>query len=165
MTTQSSKTQVRYAVAEWLGNAGIVNLNQMFTSFPKRINFEANAQPGAACRVAGVVHITREEETRIAVGGAYDGWKRVDFDVQVQLFSHNMHTYSQDAQDDFDVVVDAVKARLRSGGHTLGSSSDVIWQAAEPTISTEYGEPLTNDGGATEIWATVGFTVTQMIRS
>jgi hypothetical protein len=166
MTTASSRTQVRYAVANWIATAGITNLNQVFASHPKRINFEQNAPVGSPCRVAGVVFISREQEDRIAVGGAYDGWKRVDFDVQFQMYAHNMHNYSQDAMDDFDLVVDAVKARLRSGGHRLGmEDGDVIWQAAEPDITSEFGEPLTNDGGATEIWATLNFTVTQMIRS
>ena len=68
--------------------------------------------------------------------------------------------------DTFDQIVDAVKAQLRSGGHRLDlPDGSKIWQAAEPGISVQYGEPLTNDGGATEIWAAVEFTVTQMIQA
>jgi len=59
-----------------------------------------------------------------------------------------------------------VKEQLRAGGHRLGKENgDVIWQAAEPNISVAYGEPKTNDGGATEIWAGINFIVTQMFRS
>jgi hypothetical protein len=66
--------------------------------------------------------------------------------------------------DDFDQVLDAVKDRLRNGFHTLGEQDpNVIWQAAEPSIDVQYGEPLTNEGGATETWAAVRFMVTQMI--
>jgi hypothetical protein len=68
--------------------------------------------------------------------------------------------------NDYDTIIDAVKDRLRAGGHRLGKTDgDIIWQAAEPNISVTYGEPATNDGGATEIWAAISFTVTQMIRS
>lgn len=161
-----SRQQVRAAVGEWVADAAIPNLNQIFTSFPKRINFQQNSTAGQLCRAAAVVFISNETEERIAIGGAYDGWKRVDYDVQFQIYTHCMHNYAQDAMDDFDAIVDAVKAKLRAGGHRLGKTDgDVIWQAAEPGISVSYGEPLTNDGGATEIWAAISFTVTQMIRS
>lgn len=161
-----SRQQVRTAVGNWIAEANIPNLNQIFTSHPKRINFQQNAPYGALTRAAGLVFISDESENRIAVGGAYSGWKRTDYTVQFQLFTHSMQPYSQDAMDDFDVIVDAVKQKLREGGHRLGQTDgDVIWQAAEPNISVIYGEPQTNEGGATEIWAAITFTVTQMIQS
>jgi hypothetical protein len=161
-----SRAQVRTAVANYIAAANVANLNQIFTAHPKRINFEANAAPGSACRAAGFVFIASETEDRIAIGGAYNGWKRIDYVVQFQIFTHNMHNYSQDAMDAFDAVIDGVKNQLRGGGHRLGESDgSVIWQAAEPGISVTYGEPLTNDGGATEIWAAIEFTVTQMIQA
>ena len=161
-----SRAQVRTAVANYIAAANITNLNQVFTSHPKRINFEQNAAAGSPARAAGFVFIASETEERIAIGGAYSGWKRIDYIVQFQIFTHNMHNYAQDAMDAFDAVVDGVKDTLRGGGHRLGESDgSVIWQAAEPGISVTYGEPLTNDGGATEIWAAVEFTVTQMIKA
>ena len=161
-----SRAEVRTAVGTWVADAAITNLNQVFTSFPKRLNFEQNAAVGSATRAAGVVFIASESEARIAVGGPYSGWKRIDYEVVFQIFVHSMQNYAQDAMDDFDAVIDAVKDRLRSGGHRLGlSDGTVIWQAAEPEISVEYGEPKTNDGGAVEIWAGISFTVTQMIQA
>jgi hypothetical protein len=161
-----SRAQVRSAVGDWIAGQSITNLNQIFTSFPKRLNFEQNAPVGSATRAAGVVFIAAESEERIAIGGAYNGWKRVDYEVVFQVFVHSMQNYAQDTMDDFDAIIDAVKDRLRSGGHRLGmSDGTVIWQAAEPGISVEYGEPKTNDGGAVEIWAGISFTVTQMIQA
>jgi hypothetical protein len=161
-----SRQEVRTAVATWVADAAITNLNQVFTSHPKRINFEQNAPVGSATRAAGRVVIQGETEERIAVGGPYNGWKRIDYDVIFQLFIHSMQNYSQDAMDDFDAIVDAVKARLRLGEHRLGmSNGSVIWQAAEPGITVQYGEPKTNAGGATELWAGIEFTVTQMIQA
>jgi hypothetical protein len=161
-----SRQQVRDAVATWVEGASIPHLNQIFTSHPKRINFQANSTAGEYSRAAGVVFIRDESEIRIAVGGAYSGWKRVDYTVDFQVFFHSMQNYAQDAMDEFDAIVDAVKDRLRAGGHRLGQEDGtVIWQAAEPQISVTYGEPATNDGGATEIWAAIEFTVTQMIQA
>jgi hypothetical protein len=161
-----SRQQVRDAVATWVEGASIQHLNQIFTSHPKRINFQANSTAGEYSRAAGVVFIRDESEIRIAVGGAYSGWKRVDYTVDFQVFFHSMQNYAQDAMDDFDAIVDAIKDRLRAGGHRLGQEDgNVIWQAAEPQISVTYGEPATNDGGATEIWAAIEFIVTQMIQA
>lgn len=162
----NNRQEVRLAVGNWIAAANIPNLNQIFTSHPKRINFEANSTAGQATRAAGLVFIQSETESRIAVGGANDGWKRLDFQVEFQIFCHSLQNYAQDAMDDFDAIIDAVKDQLRAGGHRLGmTDGDVIWQAAEPNISVTYGEPKTNEGGATEIWAAVMFTVTQMVRS
>jgi hypothetical protein len=159
-----SRSQVRNAVGNWVAEAGIPNLNQIFVSHPKRINFQANSVAGQLTRAAGLVFIADESDSRIANGGAYNGWKRIDYTVQFQVFTHSMHPHTQDAMDDFDAIIDEVKQKLREGGHRLGlEDGDVIWQAAEPSISVMYGEPTTNEGGATEIWAAITFTVTQMI--
>ncbi len=159
-----SRSQVRLAVGEWIADAAIPNLNQIFKAHPKRINFQENSTPGQMTRAAGLVFISDERDSRIANGGAYEGWKRIDYTVQFQVFTHSMQPYAQDAMDDFDAIIDAVKQKLREGGHRLGlTDGDIIWQAAEPDISVIYGEPQTNDGGATEIWAAITFTVTQMI--
>jgi hypothetical protein len=162
----SRRAVVRQAIKDWVDAAAIPNLNQTFTSFPKRINFQENSTAGQMTRAAAVVFISSENESRVAVGGAYSGWKRIDYTIEFQIFSHSMHNLAQDAMDAFDEIVDEVKDQLRAGGHRLGKTDgNEIWQAAEPNISVTYGEPKTNDGGATEIWAAVMFTVTQMIQS
>lgn len=166
---------VREKVAEWISTAQITTLNQVFTSFPKRINFQVNSFPGQNSRAAAVVFIESENETRLAIGGVAPmtqnygegkGWKRVDYQIALQIFHHSLQREAQDAMDDFDEVIDAVKDRLRAGQHTLGDENpNEIWQAAEPNIDVQYGEPVTNDQGATETWAAIRFTVTQMINS
>lgn len=164
-----SRRVVREKVHEWISSAQITTLNQVFTSFPKRINFQVDSFPGQVSRAAAVVFIESEAESRIAIGGvtsdgAGHGWKRVDYSVALQIFHHSLQRNAEDAMDDFDQVIDAVKDRLRNGFHTLGEQDlNVIWQAAEPSIDVQYGEPLTNEGGATETWAAIRFTVTQMI--
>lgn len=160
-----SRQQVRLAVAEWVGQAAVPNLNQIFTAHPKRINFQVNAPAGAMTRAAAVVFIADETESRVAIGGAYAGWKRIDYTVDFQIFCHSGEPLAEEAMNAFDVIVDGVKDKLRAGGHRLDQEGSVIWQAAEPDISVTYGEPATNEGGYTEIWAAVRFTVTQMIQA
>lgn len=169
-----SRAIVRQSVKEWIGSAQINQLNQVFTSFPKRINFQEASFPGQVSRAAAVVFIENETETRLAIGGVEDmasggfgkGWKRVDYSVVLQIFHHSLQREAQDAMDDFDQVIDAVKDRLRAGQHTLGvDNPNLIWQAAEPGIDVQYGEPLSNEGGATETWAAIRFVVTEMIET
>lgn len=166
-----SRKVVREAVQSWIATAQIQTLNQVFTSFPKRIDFQVNSFPGQQSRAAAVVFLESEDEQRIAIGGVGAmpvgegfGIKRVDYSVALQIFHHSLQRNAEDAMDDFDKLVDAVKERLRLGQHTLGvENPNLIWQAAEPSISVQYGEPLTNEGGATETWCAIRFIVTEMI--
>lgn len=169
-----SRKVVRENVANWIASAQITTLNQVFTSFPKRINFQVDSFPGQNSRAAAVVFIENEQEMRLAIGGVGDmleggygkGWKRVDYGVALQIFHHSLQRNAEDAMDDFDQLIDDVKDRLRAGQHTLGNDNpNEIWQAAEPNIDVQYGEPLTNESGATETWAAIRFTVTQMIET
>jgi hypothetical protein len=159
------RTQLRSTLYNYLTSASIPTLNQIFTSFPKRINFQVNAQSGQMSRAAAVIFIQSERETRLAIGGATNGWKRVDFQVILQIFHHSVQNNAEDAMTDFDTLVDNIKDTLRAS-HNFGDSSQVnVWQGAEPVIDAMYGEPVTSDSGATETFAEIRFDVTQMIQA
>lgn len=168
-----SRKTVREAIVNYVSGAQITTLNQVFSSFPKRINFQVNSFPGQNSRAAAVVFIETESEMRIAIGGvgalpqgAGKGWKRVDYGIALQIFHHSLQREAEYAMDDFDQLIDSVKDLLRAGQHTLGvDNPNIIWQAAEPSIDVQYGEPVTNESGATETWAAIRFTVTEMIES
>lgn len=161
----AGRASVRQQLAAFISNPPIDTLNQVFTSFPKRINFQINAQPGQMTRSAVVIFIAAENETRLAIGGATSGWKRVDFSVVLQVYTHSLHINSEDAMADFDTLIDNIKERLRSD-HTFGDSTgNLVWQGAEPIIMGRYGEPATSKEGATEVFAELEFLVTEMIQA
>lgn len=158
-----SRAQVRSQLVSFLrSGTSIPDLNQVFSSFPKQINYQVGGQAGQKSRAAAVVFIERESESRIALGGATSGKKRVDYDVCIQVFHHSMQSNAEDAMDDFDGTVDGVKDWLRSDHRFGDSSGQLVWQGAEPVIDVEYSEPLTSERGATETWAVVRFQVTQI---
>jgi hypothetical protein len=66
---------------------------------------------------------------------------------------------------DFDTVIDNLKTKLRSDHQFGDPSGTLVWQGAEPAINATFGEPISNDGTSTEIWATLTFDVTQMIQA
>ena len=156
---------VRETLSAFLANPPIPTLNQVFTSFPKRINFQLNSQPGQMTRSAVVVFIAGEDENRLAIGGANSGWKRVDYSVILQVYTHSLHINAEDAMDDFDTLIDNIKERLRSDHNFGDTSGTLVWQGAEPIIMGRYGEPVTNKEGATEVFAELEFTVTEMIQA
>lgn len=166
------RAQVRQTLYNFIQAPNVDGINQVFTSFPKRINFQVNALPSQQSRVAAVIFIESETETRVALGGfdgsdngAHAGWKRVDYSVVIQLFQHSLSRNAEEAMDDLDYVIDSLKQRLRSS-HTFGDPTGVlVWQGAEPIIDVAYGEPLSQNGTSTETWASLRFTVTQMIQA
>ena len=161
----AGRTGVRATLASFLATPQIVTLNQVFTSFPKRINFQVNSTAGQLSRAALVVFIQSENETRLAIGGATNGWKRVDYSIVLQVFHHSLQRNAEDAMTDFDTLVDNIKTRLRSDHRFGDSTGTLVWQGAEPIINATYGEPATVAEGATETYAELQFDVTEMIQA
>ena len=161
----AGRTGVRATLYTYLKNANISTLNQIFTSFPKRINYQVNSTVGQLSRSAVVIFIQSEREKRIAIGGATNGWKQVDFTVVLQIFHHSMQRDAEDAMADFDTLVDNIKATLRADHRFGDTTGNLVWQGAEPAIDTLYGEPVTSDNGATETFAEIRFDVTEMIQA
>lgn len=161
----AGRTGVRDTLAAFIANPPIETLNQVFTSFPKRINFQINAQPGQMTRSAVVVFIAAENETRLAIGGAHSGWKRVDYSVILQIYCHSLHINAETAMADFDTLIDNIKTRLRSDHNFGDTTGNLVWQGAEPIIMGRYGEPASSKEGATEVFAELEFAVTEMIQA
>ena len=161
----AGRTGVRSTLYTFLTTPPITTLNQVFTSFPKRINYQVGSTAGQLSRAAVVIFIQSESETRLAIGGATSGWKRVDYSVVLQVFQHSLQRNAESAMADFDTLIDNIKTRLRSD-HNFGDPTGVlVWQGAEPAINTTYGEPNTTNEGATETFAEIQFDVTEMIQA
>lgn len=160
-----SRATVRNQVSLYVTQGQLPDINQVFTSFPNRIDFQVGATAGQQSRCAVVVFIERESETRIAFAGKHNGVKRVDYDIALQLFHHSLASDARDAMVDFDRTIDAMKDWLRADHNFGDPTGTIIWQAAEPSLNIEYGEPQKVNGGATETWCSVRFAVTEMINA
>jgi hypothetical protein len=161
----AGRVGVRVTLASFLATPQITTLNQVFTSFPKRINFQVNSVAGQLSRAAVVVFIQSENETRLAIGGATNGWKRVDYSIVLQVFHHSLQRNAEDSMADFDTLIDNIKTRLRSDHRFGDATGTLVWQGAEPIINATYGEPSTVAEGATETYAELQFDVTEMIQA
>jgi len=161
----AGRVGVRQTLYNFLLTPPIANLNQVFTSFPKRINFQVGASAGQMSRAAAVIFIQSENETRLAIGGATNGWKRVDYGIVLQIYQHSLHRNAENVMADFDTLIDNIKTRLRSDHNFGDTTGTLVWQGAEPIINASYGEPATNEEGATELFAELQFDVTEMIQA
>jgi hypothetical protein len=161
----AGRTGVRATLYTFLTAPPITGLNQVLTSFPKRINFQVGSTAGQLSRAACVIFIQSETESRLAIGGATSGWKRVDYSVILQVFQHSLQRNAEDAMTDFDTLVDNIKTRLRSNHNFGDNTGTLVWQGAEPAINTTYGEPSTSNEGATETYGEIEFLVTEMIQA
>jgi len=161
----AGRTGVRATLYTFLLTPQIVTLNQIFTSFPKRINYQVGSTAGQLSRAAAVIYIASENETRLAIGGATSGWKRVDYTIILQVYQHSLQRNSEEAMTDFDTLIDNIKTRLRSDHRFGDTTGTLVWQGAEPRITTRYGEPSTSNEGATETFAEIEFDATEMIQA
>jgi hypothetical protein len=161
----AGRTGVRATIYSFLSVQPIPNLNQIFTSFPKRIDFNVNTTAGSNNRAAAIIFIASENESRIAIGGATNGIKRVDYTIILQIYQHSFARNAEEAMTDFDTLIDAIKTRLRSDHRFGDTNGTLVWQGAEPRITTRYGEPSTAEEGMTETYAEVEFEVTEMIHA
>jgi len=162
----AGRTGVRATLYNWLNTGNITGLNQIFTSFPKRIDFQVNSQAGQLSRSAVVIFIQSERETRLAIGGATSGWKRVDYSIILQVYQHSLERNSIAAMTSFDTLIDSIKDRLRADHNFGDTTGTLVWQGAEPVINCTYGEPASVEGSpATETFAEIQFDVTEMIQA
>jgi hypothetical protein len=161
----AGRTGVRATLYTFLSTPPIATLNQVFTSFPKNINYQVGSTAGQLSRAAVVIFIVSEGETRLAIGGATSGWKRVDYTVILQVYQHSLERTAEAAMTAFDTLIDNIKTRLRSDHNFGDATGTLVWQGAEPRIDTRYGEPATSAEGATETFAEIQFDITEMIQA
>lgn len=161
----AGRTGVRETLYNFISNPPIPTINKVWTSFPKRIQFQENSLPGQLSRAQVIIFIASETENRLAIGGATNGWKRVDYTIVLQIYQHSLERNSQDAMIAFDTLIDNLKERLRSDHNFGDPTGNLVWQGAEPIINGRYGEPATTKEGATETFAELEFMVTEMIQA
>lgn len=152
-----SRATVRAGVAAWIAPPNVAGVGRVFTSFPKMMFGPDFIPAGAVGQTSGaclVVFISREVETRVALGGK----KRVDYVVELHVFHRSVDPDSTVAMASFDTLVEALKTRLRSD-HTLGGT---IWEAGELSLTGEYGEPALNVD-VTETWGSLSFSAVEWL--
>lgn len=159
-----SRATVRSAVQTFFAPPAVSGLNEVYTSFPKRIpggDFRKGQASGTKSGAVGVVHIISEREERIAIGGPTSGKKWVHYTVELQVYCHSIETHAETAMAFFDSVIDGIKDHLRSDRWL--NDYPVIFEAGERELAGYYGEPRVLNDGASEVWGAVRFEVSEVL--
>lgn len=158
-----SRATVRAAVAAFFAAPAVANLNKVYTSFPKRMNagdFLVGQAAGTKSGAVAVIFVGREIERRVAMGGATSGKKRVDYDVDLEVFLRSVEQTAEAAMDAYDAVVDAIKVKLRTD-RVIGAGA-TVFQAGEATLDGEHEMPRRTVDG-TDIAGRVTFEVSEFL--
>lgn len=143
----------------------MANLNTVKASRSKsadesqRLYFAGQAL-GTRSGAIAVVHITRQREVTTSIPSSSK--RRLEFDVEIEVVMKSRQLTAEAARADFDALIDAVCARVRSDRQlgTNDTTGTQVWQAAEDRLDVEY-----DDFRATkeflEFWALVKFELTQ----
>lgn len=146
------------------GPLSSVGLFTLFRSPPKLVAGELYGDARSAA--VGILHVGRQTSSRIAYGGPFSGKKRHDYTVKLALYHRARTAQSETAQDDLDVLVDAIVNRLEADRTFAGC----CWQGGEapldmPGITVDFGEPLVEPDlqQITQTYAQITFTATEIV--
>lgn len=176
-------TDVRDAVTTWLRGIRIPGVQQVYRDAPWWMDenaFTWEVSGGAAFGSGLFAHLSTSTEIRVTVPapnpalgrtitGGFVGNKQTVYTCTVGIIYRYLipQTYpDRDAPfedrwvDGLDQTIDLLKQRLRTDP-TLGAP-DVIFQAAQETVTTDMDMPVKN-GGYVNVWASVTFDITEII--
>lgn len=162
-----SRQTIRGAIADWLAPPNVAGINTVYRGFPSEIPGRAFfGGPGQLSGCVAIVYIAGEIETRKAMGGPTSGKKRVDYLIEIHLRYRTIRPPANgsdvglDATDEFDNIVEALKARIRSD-RTAGSTA--VWQWGESDLGSRYGELVQDGAGGAIQWGAITTTATEWL--
>lgn len=179
-----TRATVRTGIASFFG-AGIYNttdrvwrggplagdgLGGVRAYFAKRVpdsDYTMGLTAGRGMGALMVVHLPQTQERRIALGGPTGGEKRVTFDTQLRIYHYARIPHTEDAQADFDALLEAIVDRVHAD-RTLGGA---VTEAGEGVtgfngglIKTRMDEPFVRDE-QTESFALINFDATVYVQA
>jgi hypothetical protein len=133
-----SRALVRSAIQKYLQQANITFLGTVFDHPPKWTNetdFTENGFPGQGSGAVIYIHLRRQSEIRMALGGATGGMKMRHYKCTLICLLKSKRGKSQDAGKDNDVFLDSLTAAIQANRNAGDPSS--VWQWGEG--DTLYG--------------------------
>lgn len=158
----------RTTIANWINLQHIQGLDHVYRSRPPEVTFTEYVTGDPAYRCQAYVWIPADDEKRLVqTGPVLPTGKIIHYRVEVEIW-HRVYELSEldwdDAEDDYDRIIDAVKDCLRAQGRQLGRP-DAIFSVGEnhAGIVTRHAQPVILDGGTAQRNGTVQFEVTQIV--
>lgn len=135
---------VRAALKDWLDAQEIPGILEVFPSLRPQVDWDQVEFNSSTCLGIVYIHIPGSDETRAALTGPDNpGGKDIAHELELRVIHHGTEVDDWDeAQDDYDRIMDSLKDGLRARGRDLGRP-DVILQAGETGgIQQRNAEPI-----------------------
>ncbi len=168
------KLTVTQAVYNYLepSSSNIPNLGTVYTALPKVASEEdlfTNTFPGLGVGATIYMFITKQYESRIALGGPHNGRKFRPYDMGLLIVFKSDLNQTVDGQTAFDEFIDSLTAWIQAD-RNAGDPS-VIFQWGEggmhggPDITIDYAIPRTIAGGVTLFQGVAHLTVCEILET
>ena len=163
-----SRTSVRTAVVNWLGQGNVANLNNVYASRLRASSDDemtgGQLSTETTSGAIAFVRIGDQRETRVALGGLTSGKKRVDYiiDLVVEYHTSGIALDTQNVEIETDALIDALLTRIRVD-RTFATAT--ILEAGEGPTGIGITEPNFSETSENEFTASFvcSFVVTEIV--
>lgn len=168
------RSTIRSAVVSYLQNAGITNLSTVKghpARFTGDMEFFAGEDPGHSTGAIVYVYIENASETRIALGGAHNGRKAVEYTVVLDCFLRSVKNRSEEVGQDNDDFLDSLVAAIRADRQAGAPSVIFQWGegvmpgSADITVTSYYPRVLTGGNATLQVYSTVRVQVVEILNT
>lgn len=169
-----SRATVREAIASYLENADIAHLTTV-KRFPPKFTPEGeffdDDEPGLASGTILFLYFQSQDETRIALGGAHNGRKAVEYTLILDCYLRSTHRKSEDAASDNEEFIDALTTAIRADRQAGAPAVVFQWGegsfpgSADISVTVDYPRVLRGSGSATQIYSNVRVSVIEILES
>ena len=162
-----SRQTVRQAIAAFFTPATVTNLAAIH-AYPAKVTNEGEFVLPSGVGMGGIVwvQLVAQREKRISLGGPSSGIKWRTYQAVLLCLYRSNDPKSEDAGLACDQFLDSLVARLQSDRKI---NSTVVFQAGEGSdtggddIEVDCSLPRQRQGGLSQVFATVNFTVAEML--
>lgn len=161
---------IRHTVKAWLDAQQIEGIGHIHPGMKPDIDFDEHPEssPDTACIVRIALPDTTEDRS------AYTGWD--DRGGKLSRYQCELHVHHRqldrdefdEAEDDYDRIIDALKDALRGRGRDLGRPDVVLTSGespAETTIRDAHADPVETDEGFYDRRGVISFEVLHYLQS
>lgn len=167
-----SRATIRAAIGEYLSSANITNLSKVLAQPPKFTSggeFFQGQDPGHGSGAVIYIHLSQQNEYRIALGGPHNGLKMRPYVVGLICVFRSKKPDTQDVGDDNDAFLDSLVAAIEAD-RTAGNPQTIFqWGEGDDLygvdikVRAEMPSPIRQQ--MSQVFSVVEVTVLEMINT
>jgi hypothetical protein len=147
-----SRTAVRTAIQQYLQNANITSLGTVFSHPPKWTNetdfVGSNGSPGQGTGVVIYIHLRRQSESRMALGGATSGMKMRSYKCVLVCLLNSKKQNAEDVDADNDAFIDSLTTAIQANRNAGNPAAIFQWgegdtlYGVDVQVDTHFPRPI-----------------------